>query len=177
MNHFLWQFQNLNVPMMEDANGTLYTTSPILASLLQVTEDNLRMVYQNHQDEFDGLSVSDIYANDFLRQNKEVFGIQRVRADLHVWSEDDLILFAAFANSSQGKEFRKAMKELVKQQARKTLITKEYFDAVVSQLVAKNIELQARVDAVEAAQPHLRNIASNAGKLLNDQKHTKPFRS
>jgi hypothetical protein len=177
MKHFLWQFQNLNIPMMEDEGGTLYTTGSVLAGALGVTPQNLRSIYANHRDEFDGVSVNAIDANEFLQQHKEAFGVQRVRQDMHLWTEDDMILFAALSNSDQGKEFRKGMKQVIKTQARKGLITKEYFDSVVSQLVAQNVELLERVTAVEAAQPAFDRAASAAGTMLQAQKHTKGFRS
>jgi prophage antirepressor-like protein len=177
VKHFLWQFQNLNVPMMENGSDTLYTTTQVLAGVLGVTANNLVALYHLHKDEFDDARVNTLHANEFLQQHKEQFGVRRVRQDMHLWTEDDMILFAALSRSDQGKAFRKAMKELVKQQARKTLITKEYFDNVVSPLVQQNQALQARVDTIEEAQPHLKHIAKTAGQMLYDQRFTKPFRS
>lgn len=163
--------------MMEDSDGTLYTTGAPLAGALGVTTNNLVFLYNQHRDEFDDARVSTTHANEFLQQYKEQFGIQRVRQDMHLWTEDDMILFAALSRSDQGKAFRKAMKELVKQQARKTLVTKEYFDTVVAQLVQRNQNLQEQVNALHEAQPHLRHIAKNAGQMLYEQRFTKPFRS
>lgn len=171
MRFFMWQFDTLSVPMMEDEQtGVLYTTGSVLAVALQVTEQNLRSVYMNHKDEFDGNRVNDIDAISFLGEHREAFKIKYLRPDMHAWSEDDMILFAALSNSDQGKAFRKAMKELVKQQARKGLITQEYFDSVVSQLME-------RVVAIEQAKDHLDATASALGAGLAHQRYTKNFRS
>jgi hypothetical protein len=187
MKHFLWQFQNLNVPMMEDSNSTLYTTTPILASALGVEVNSLRQIFKRHQDELDGICVQEMHANgdcvtdsdatSFLQANKETFGLKYVRGDMHLWSEDDMILIAGLTRTETGKAFRKEMVKAIKAQARKDLITKEYFDSVVAQLVQQNQALQVQVNEIREAQPHLNDIASNAGHLLRNQRFTKPFRS
>jgi len=174
MRLFHWQFDTLVVPMMEDESGTLYTTSSVLAHALGVTENNLVYLYQAHPDEFDGARVSTTHANSFFQQNMEEFGIQRVRQDIHLWTENDMILFAALSRSDQGKEFRKQMVQLVKQQARKTLITKEQFDAIVGELMVRINELEK---AQQDAQPHLNATASAAGSALAHQRYIKPFRN
>jgi prophage antirepressor-like protein len=170
MKYFLWQFQDLNIPMMLDDNRTLYTTTPILASALGVDEGTLRQIYQRHQDEFDGNCVTDSDAISFLSENRKTYGLTYVRGDMHLWSEDDMILFAGLSRTPVGKAFRKEMVKAIKAQARKGLVTEEYFDSVVSQLLA-------RVSVVEAAQPALDRAASAAGTMLQAQKHTKGFRS
>jgi prophage antirepressor-like protein len=170
----MWQFQDLTVPMMEDENGTLFTTGAILASVLGVTDNNLVALYQAHKDEFDDVRVNTTHANDFLQANKETFGVQRVRQDMHLWSEDDMILFAGLSRTPVGKAFRKEMIKAIKAQARKGFITEEYFDSVVSQLVTR---LTALEEQKQQAASGLNTAASAAGSALAAQRYTKPFRS
>lgn len=106
-----WTFQNLSVVMMEDENGVLYTTSAVLATALGVTTDSLRMAYKFHREEFDALSVTDAYAKDFLNLHRVELGIQRLRDDMHIWSEGDMILHAMYCQTSQGRGFRKDLIE------------------------------------------------------------------
>jgi BMFP domain-containing protein YqiC len=172
-----WQFNNLNVPMMEDEDGTLFTTGSVLSGVLGVTERNLRNVYLNHRDEFDGNCANDIGAISFLQQNRETFQLKYLRADMHVWSEDDMILFAALSNSDQGKEFRKGMKELVKQQARKSYVSREEYESLAEQLIHVSNRLEALEQERENVRPSLNLAASAAGVALAAQRNTKAFRS
>jgi hypothetical protein len=170
VRHFLWQFQDLTIPMMEDTNGTLYTTGPILANALGLEEKTLRNIYANHQDEFDGNCAQDVGAIPFLQENKTAYGLKYVRGDMHLWSEDDMILFAGLTRTQVGKAFRKEMVRAIKAQARKGYIPQEQFDVLVGQLMT-------RLQMVEEAIPALNRAASAAGSVLQAQKSTKPLRS
>lgn len=168
-----WQFNELSIPMMEDERGTLYTTTGVLCGALGVVENDLRNIYLSRRDEFDGLSVNNLGANDFIRANKEIFCVQRVRQDMHLWSEDDMILFAAISRSDQGKEFRKQMVQLVKQQARKTYISREEYDRMVGELMIRIGKLEQEKDQVR---PAMQESASAFGRGLSYQRRTKTFR-
>lgn len=92
---------------MMDIEGELYCTSKAICGALGVHEETLRSIYNRHTKEFALLSVSNCNAKEFLQQNRVEFGVKRVRGDMRLWSEDDMLTFAFHSKSDVSLEFRK----------------------------------------------------------------------
>lgn len=118
-----WSFNGLHMPMMMDQSGILWCTSKQLCDGLGVDGDTLRWMRKNHRDEFEGLSVNEIHAKEFLLKNKIELGIKRVRKDMSLWSENDMILVALLARSSASKQFRRELVAFVKENAIRDVLT------------------------------------------------------
>lgn len=179
MNLVRWQFENIDVPMMEDEDGMLYCTSPVIASALGIDEITLRTMYHYHHDEFEPVRLESMNAYDFLKQHKQEFSIKRLRKDMHLWTEDDMITFAVFSKSDRAREFRRGLKQFIKQQARRQYISKEEYDTLAehyANLYQQFQLLTKRVGDIEQAQPHLQATASAAGAALSHQRYTKRLR-
>jgi prophage antirepressor-like protein len=177
MKLVLWMFQSLVVPMMEDENGVLYTTSAVLAKVLGVTPHTLAATYHRHKDEFEGLSGTDSAASGqpskismFLRIHMSEFEIRRVRSDLHLWSENDMILHAMYCQTIEGRGFRKDFINFIKQNAIRGCVTQEQLNEMQTQVN----ELR---ELLAAAGPSLQTTASAIGSALYAQRGTKPLRT
>lgn len=120
-----WSFNNLHVAMVQNDEGVLYCTTKQLADALCVSEDVIRMAAMNHKDEFGPLSITNFYAKEFFQRHKVELGIKRVRKDIKMWSEDEMILLAMLCKSNVSKEFRKDMIKFVKENARRGYVTQE----------------------------------------------------
>lgn len=155
--------------MMEDEHGSLFCTSKQLSDALQCPEATLRSVRKRHADEFTDLSVSECNAKEFLGRHRSEFAISRMRKDLTVWTEDDMILVAILSKSQVGKEFRRNLVSFIKANARKNYV----HASVHEQLREEHEKLRADVDNIMS---YLDMTASTSGKLLNAQKQTKHLR-
>ncbi len=164
-----WEFNNLHVPMMEDDQGNLFCTTKQLASALNCPEDTIRRIRRRHEDELADVSKTFCLAKEFLESHKAEFAIGRMRKDLTVWTEDDMILVAILSKSQVGKEFRRNLVSFIKANARK-----DYVQASVHErLREEHAKLRADVDSIMS---YLDMTASTSGKLLNAQKQTKHLR-
>lgn len=186
-----WKFHNLVIPMLK-IGGILYSTYHMLASALEVTPDDLRMIRNTRPDEFDGIRLGDLSAKypsvkNVYANNKGLFGIERLRDDMHIPTEDDMLSFGFAIRSSIGKEFRKGLKELIKKHASIDVPTVQENEQLIQQLnetaEALRIEkkrtgtLENRVSALEEiiewAKPFIEAIGSANGKGLQAQKGIK----
>jgi hypothetical protein len=165
-----WENDRMLMPMMEDENGTLYCTSSSLCQALQINESTLRSVYERHSDEFSELSVSNCNAKEFLQGNRASFGIQRVRDDLRIWTEDDMLMFAVLSKSNLSKEFRKDFIKFMKMNARRGYVSREEYEALATRF--SDLE-----DHINYIMPSLKASASAAGVSLSAHRKTKGLRS
>lgn len=117
-----WEFRGLKVPMFEDSSGELFCTSKQLCEALQITPASLKMLKGRYPEEFECLRVTDSYSKGFVELNKPSLGIKRLRKDLQIWSEDDMISVAILSRSGVSKEFRKELKKIIKAQATRGMV-------------------------------------------------------
>lgn len=161
-----WKFDSLEIVMIEDDQGELYTPSSVLAKALDVTDNDLRYLYNAHKEEYDGLSASRLRAKEFIKLNKHLLGVRRVREDLHLWSESDMILHAMHSRTQQGRKFRKDLIGFIKQHATRSSVYQEQLDVMRTE-----IEELRRV--VEASGEARNRAASLAGAGLQAHRKTK----
>lgn len=155
-----WSFNGLSMPMIEDNNGTLYCTTKQLAVALGKTEKHIHDLKKLHEDELVGINPDTIGAKGFLSANKEELGIKRVRDNMSLWTEDEMILIAMLSRSTVSKEFRRELVKFVKANARRGYVTNEMFEIV-----------QGRLENLESlVLPLLEQQASHAGRTLQDYK-------
>jgi prophage antirepressor-like protein len=117
-----WEFNGLHVPMMADKDGLLYCTSKQLCEALGITKQALHEVKRRHADEFSLLRSTESGPKEFLTENKVEFGIKRVKSDMVLWPEDDMILVAMLTRSSVSKEFRRQLVLHIKANAKKDMV-------------------------------------------------------
>ena len=86
---------------------------------------------------------------------------------MYLWSEDDMISAAVMAKSKEGREFRKGLRQFIKQHA-----IKKYVDLYEQ----KSAEYQAMQSQIDEIREHLNLNASKAGRELAAQKQTKHLR-
>lgn len=165
-----WSFHNIHMPMLEDDNGELFCTSETLCESLGITKESLRQYSKRYADELSGLSVNEFNAKEFIAENKEKLGIQRLRKDLHIWTENDMLIIAMLAKSDVSKEFRWELLKFIKTNARRGYVSQEQYQYLATRLD----KLEA---AVEYAKPVLEEYASAAGMALVAQKRTKGLRN
>lgn len=143
-----WSFNGLEIVMMESPEGVLYCTSKQLSAALGVGESAVRTVRLRNKDEFNSLSVTKRDAKEFLAQVKDALGIKRLRADIYLWSEDEMILAAILTRSTVSKEFRKGLIQFVRDNARKNMVENEVHARVLIELgkcVTQIEELQRKL--------------------------------
>lgn len=154
-----WSFHNLHMPMIEADDGTLYCTTKQLADALGVTEVHVREIKRLHKDELDTVRVNEIGAKDFLLRNKAEFRIERVKSDMNLFTEDDMIGIAMIARSTVSKAFRKELIKFVKENAKRDMVPMSVHEAAMQ-----------RLDNLEAI---VLGHVSQAGKTLNEYKSVK----
>jgi hypothetical protein len=154
-----------------------------LADSLGVTAGDLDVSFHTRKEEFDGLRLSSTKAKEALEQHREMFGVQRLRQDMHIWSENDMLMHAMIARSSIGRQFRKGLIELIKKSAVIEVPTVQENQNLMEQLRlvrADNAIMSERLTALEEvfswAKPKLQKAASAAGAALSAQRGTKEIR-
>ena len=179
-----WEFQSLHIPMIEMEDGLLVCCGKQLAESLGTTEGALRSLRLIRKKSFSNLSVNSIDAKGFLEKHKVEFGIQRLRKDIRIWTEDDMIMAAVLVKSERGDEFRMDLAQFIKKNATRVYIEDiKQRDQLIAELRSENDFMKAhaeRVTALEAelaeARPYLQQMASAAGKVLQVQTKTKHLR-
>lgn len=132
---------------------------------LQAKDGNLSVTNCYSKD----LSVSNPNAKEFFTAHKTEFGIKRVRSDMRLWSEDDMLTFAFHSKSPQSLEFRKQLRKFIKQNATRGYVTQAQFDELKGQM-------HSIMELVAMYVPAANEAASSAGKALRAQRSTKPLR-
>lgn len=179
-----WKFNSLEVPMIE-IEKELYCTSKAICGALNVNLTALTMCYQRNLLEFGSpLDSQNVSLREFLKEHKEYLGIKRVKADLNLWSEQQMFLFAVHISSPSSIQFREELWSFIKQHVQVSTVTLDMY----RELESRNESLEARLamqehmllemDArITAIQTPMDQIATHAGKMLCLQKGTKPFRT
>ncbi len=140
-----WSFENLHMPMIQDDEGKLWTTNKVLADALGTTENALWLVASKNKDKLKGLSLSNTQAKEFLRLNKVELGIKRLRQDLKLWSEAEMIRIAIWSRSEVADEFTDQLVEFVRTNATKGWVTREEHN----ELLVKFGQLAVKMENVE----------------------------
>jgi hypothetical protein len=164
-----WQFQGLVMPMIQDENGELYCTSKAICEALGVCEETLRYVYNTHKEEFSSLSVGNSNAKEFFLEHKTELGIKRVRSDIRLWTEDDMLGFGFFLKSDEAREYRRQLRQFIKTNAMVNTVSREEHE-----------QLKGRLEYIEellkGSMPAVHSTASMAGRLLRTQRDNKHLR-
>lgn len=166
---------NLQIPMIR-VEGEHYITQKSLEKLLGVDGGTLRKTFKNRRDEFDGLSVDSIYANDFIKEHKELLGVKRVRRDMHLWSEHDMLTFTMIVRGPRGKELRSELIQFIKDNAKYETVPQAEHDKALSRLDQVERELERLRGDMEMLKPLLKEQARLSGKSLRMQRETKHLR-
>jgi len=166
----VWTFKDLSMPMMEDDRGILYCTTKVLCDGLYLSEEAVKKIYSRHSDEFGCLTVTNSPYKDFMVQNKDVFGMKRIRDNMRMWTESDMLMFAILSKSGVSKDFRRQLIQFIKENARRGYVTQDVYQRTMARL--DNVER-----ALMAAGFALGQNASSAGALLNQQKKSKAVRN
>jgi prophage antirepressor-like protein len=173
MNVIPWKFRNFIIPMASVA-GRLYTTTQMLSKALGVSYDAIYHSYLRNRDRLQNLNLTNCQAKEVFAQNKEAFGIKRLREDMHIWSEAQMIFLAFNCRSEQGQEFSDAVIELVIREARTNMHTDEEMAGAIAevqmQYAPEIADLKARIAALEVGYS---TAASAAGAGLQAFKTVK----
>jgi hypothetical protein len=162
----------LHMPMVELADGTLCVTTKQLASALHAKENTISELGRRHRSEFSFLNPTANGVKDFLRSNKVEFGIKKVKHNIVLWTEDDMIIVAMLSKSEVSKQFRKGLVSFIKENATKEYVRRSEYDQIKADLD----DLKEFKEMVRQHIPALNYDASLAGKILNNQKNTKHLR-
>ena len=140
-----WSFENLHIPMIQDDEGKLWATTKTLAESLGVTEDAIRVIAMRNRDKLKGLSVTNSYAKDFIKLNKTELGIKRLRQDMQLWSESEMIRIALWSRSETADAFTDQLVEFVRKNATTGWVTREEHN----ELLVKFGQLAVKMENVE----------------------------
>ena len=172
-----WTFESLTLLVIE-IDGKLYCPTATLAKALSVTTRALNLLAQSHRDELESLRGSDASPKlmQLLRDHKEEFGIIRLKNDLHLWSESDMILLAVLSRAPTSKAFRRDLIQLVKDNARKEALNsievKVLIEREMGPVRKELYQLKELVDILKAGTDA---AASAAGSLLRGQRDLKKY--
>lgn len=167
---------NLQIPMIR-INGNHYITQKTLEKLLGVKGATIRKTFLTRRDEFDGLSVDIINAKDFIREHKHLLSVKRVRDDMHLWSEHDMLSFAMLVRGPRGRELRSELIQFIKDNAGYDMVPKEEYDRALSRVTNLEKELTELREEVRMLRPALKELAKLSGQSLRMQKDTKNLRN
>jgi len=176
MRVIAWEFNGFKIPMVEDGERNLFCTTKQLSHALNTDERQLRRIRSRHLDEFEELGGQTDTLIPFLEENKSEFGIQRIKRNMTLWSEDHMILTAVLSKSNVGKEFRRGLVKFIKKNACRGYITQEQFDTLKNENANLNSKFNTLSELVLKALPAAKKSASAFGAGLRAQQGTKDLR-
>lgn len=160
-----WEYKGVKVPMAEDAEeGKLYCTSRVICQGLGVKEkdlENVRLRYPEHFQE--SLKSSNLGVKEFIRENGEEFGVQRVRK---VYTDAELIAFAILSKSSVSIGFMQDYIKFVRSRVAVGFVSQEEHEALKAQFEAQQVRL-------EVVEKFVEEMATEDGRRLNQHKKVK----
>lgn len=169
MAYIAWRFRSLVVPMIMGNDGVLYTTSKAICAGLGIEATSLMHIYGRAPSRFSTLTMTQSHAKETFVEHRKEFGIVRLREDMRVWTENDMIRFAACATSEAAEDFMQGVIELVKANAKIGSVTKEEHESLQQ-------EVRDIKNTLSEMQQVLNDAASFAGKELNLHKKTRSLR-
>jgi len=172
----------LYMPMMEDEKGELFCTTGQLTKALGITQTALYSVVTRHRDELDLLSLAKREAKEFIKKNRVEFGVARVRNDMHLWSEKDMVVVALLSKSTVSKDFRTNLSLFIRENATRDLVHVSVLEAARSQMLEDRSVMMEELDrqrgrldsmqqVIERFIPASDRAASAAGQMLQARQH------
>lgn len=170
MKYVKWEvIPGTYLPMMEDRQGELFGTNKTVRDGLGLTEESIWKIYNRHKNEFGSFSLSNCPAKEFFKVNKALFDMKRVRDDIRLWNEDDMLTFAFYAQSDKGLEFRRNLRMFIKENAKRHYVNQADYDLLKA-------DFKALTEFVLRHVPAVNETASLAGRSLAAHKKTKEIR-
>jgi hypothetical protein len=168
------QGEGIYFPMMEGSNGELFTTGQAIQSALGLSKQSFQSIYKRNKIEFDSLRATFCCPKEFLREHKGLFGIKRVRADINIWSSDDMLTFAFHAKTPESLDFRVSLRKFIKEYSKRHYVTKAQYD----QLLAERNDYKQKFEKLSVIfisnmTPAIKIAGTSAGKALATQKKFK----
>ena len=155
-----WKSENFCCAMVEDEERRMWTTTAGVAGALGIEQDSALNLYHRNKAHFEDTTPSlrgdkeSVVA--FLTQHQKHFGIKRMRANLRIWSEDDVLTLAVLCKSPQALKAKKEFLQFIKSNMRREYAT----------LQTQYNELLHRLMLVEEALPAVQKLRSAAGSSL-----------
>lgn len=174
-----WSFHGIEVPMIS-YEGDLYCVNKALVQMLGCNTNYLQRTLRNNLKEFELLRPSSGWSKEellnFIRQNKSIFGISRVKEDLNIWSEDEVFTFAFLSRTDRAIQCRTEFRIFLKQHRTISVVSIEQYN----KLIEENKQLNTRTTALEEMVMRLVHpmdrAASNAGRTLGAFRGTRDLR-
>jgi prophage antirepressor-like protein len=159
----------------------LYCPNALLAVVLGTSLDALKHLAACHRHELHPLigRKSPAKVLELLAMHKDSFHIKRLRDDIILWPEDDMILLACMSQTPIGHDFRRWMVAHIKENASRSAITIERVEQILTEkTTAIRVECQDKLDEMQKQLDELRDVRaalfptvssllSNAGSSLN----------
>lgn len=131
-------------------DGVLYTTSKAICSGLGIHPKSLMYMYRGAKG-YSDLRVNEIYPKGAFFEHRKEFGITRFKEDLRIWTETDMIKFAARATSDVADDFMEGIIQLVKEHARKSEVSSVEYEAMQQDIRDLKETVRAMSVAIQAA--------------------------
>jgi hypothetical protein len=163
-----WGFRGLSVPMIA-VGSVLVCTNKQIGIGLGCGQNSLWNAYNQHREEMDELRYTNRVPKEFLTAHKAELGIDRLREDLTLWTEDAMINFAFYIRSPQAVAFRTELRRFVKENRSVNTVPRADHDALRS-------EFHEFKSLVLEAIPSINKTASLAGAALAAQKGIRHLR-
>lgn len=104
-----WSFHNLHIPMLDVPDVGLCFTAKTLADALLVREAHVRQTIYRYHERVQPLSVGEVRAQAFLRENAAAFCILRVKEDMHLLPFRAALAVAFHTTTERAWEFHQAV--------------------------------------------------------------------
>lgn len=181
MNHVIWTLPNgLQLPMIKPDEGPMLVLTKAAAGAFGCSHKVLAFQILRHADRLSENCTSKCGAIEFLRQNREVFGLRYIRQDMRLLTDADFLYLSAHIQTEQARGLTQAYIQFVIEQTRKDTVTMEEYRALQEhylQLEGRISKLEEEQEERRAADPFVSKSASLAGSLLHAQRGTKNIRS
>ncbi len=171
-----WTFQSLVVPMIQLPDGKLYCTSKALCDALGLSTAALKQLHKSREKQLSPLRVSQTHSKEFFVEHRVRLGLSRVRADMVLWSERDMIRIAMWSQAPNALDFQESLIDMVRDAAVKQHVPQSTYDAIVARLEEQGRQLRELQEVVFSAHTALQTTASAAGSALAAQRGTKTLR-
>lgn len=161
-----WEFNSLQLPMIEDDEQELYCTSAALCKALGMGQDQLDKIYKKHKNALFPVRPSDRRSNElksFIKQHRGELHVARVREDMLLWPIDEALCVALYAHSEEAVRFHREAIRLIRQHAKQSTVSRTEYEALLEQVA------DLRCIVLEG-QKALQVAASAAGSTLNAHK-------
>lgn len=159
---------NLSIPMI-DIEGTLYTSSAVLADAFCIDMSSIRSVVQRNKDRFSGKTIGDalMCVSEWdARELKGVLNVKQLKKATVLWSHRDLIHLGLLLTGETARAFQEDVIDLIEQQARVDYVPREQFNKLVLENTKMAEFCNSLVERVERLEDSTKQMASNAGRSL-----------